>query len=136
MKQFWRRFLDLFLRDDLFLRTVLFIAGGALVWGSSFVILELMTDPELRSSVWLAALMWVLVLAFFAWGSVLLCGALAPMRSRIYRAAVRVVPDGYGEEVLVLLVIVFFPAAVLTMLLRLCGLRGSVDPAKLSNQSK
>lgn len=76
------------------------------------------------------ALFWLLVVAFFAWALVLLGGCVSPPNSRPARWAAFALPDivDFEGETSVFAIVAFFPAAVLTLLLRGIGIRGGKSP--------
>ena len=67
-----------------------------------------------------------------AWAFLLLAGAFARPQTRAWKWARKWVPDGTGEEGLVLVVVLYLPAVVLTLLLRAFGVRGMMS----DNRSK
>jgi hypothetical protein len=112
---------DLFWRVSCFFFALLAIGFGVLI-GCVLLL------SSARTSMWWPwqALCWLLVAGLFAWTAVLLLGCVSPPDSRPARWAARALPamvDFEGETSLFALA-AFFPAAVITLLLRGVGMRG------------
>jgi hypothetical protein len=127
VRALWDRVKDALKVDDLFWRVscfvfALFAAGlGVLI----ACVLLLSSAGETMWWVW-QALFWLLAAGFFAWALVLLGGCVSPPDSRPARWAAVALPDiaDFDGESSGLLQLLFFPAAVLTLLLRSIGVRG------------
>lgn len=115
---------DLFWRVSCFLFALLALAIASLIgW--------LLLSPARESMGWLwQALIWLLTAASFGWAAVLLAGCFAPPESRPTRWAAVALPSivDFEGEMSLLSIVTFFPAAVLTLLLRAIGLRGCQSP--------
>ena len=125
MRAFLRRQLEPLTRDDLFLRVVSGVAGlliGAI--GAAMAITGASRD-FLAWLGWFNLLFWPVALLLIAWGMLLASRCIVPARSRLARLAERWLPDPVGLDEGILLALVFImPAALLTLLLRLIGVRG------------
>jgi hypothetical protein len=122
MKRFLRRLLIPLVRDDLFVRVACFLAGllfGGLgvamsVWGATHDL-----GPKIQ------VVYWVIAILFTAWGGFLVSRCVLSAQSRMARFMDRYLPDAVGfEEAVALILAIYLPAALLTLLLRLLGVRG------------
>jgi hypothetical protein len=136
MKKLLRVILSPFSRDDLYLRVVQVLCGGTIAYGALAVIRSLLTDAEWSQPAWFAVFAWLLAIAFLVWGSVLLAGAVSPVAWKSYSLARRAIPDGVAEDGILLVVVFFIPAAILTLLLRAFGVRGVVLEDESSQKEK
>ena len=122
MRAFLRRQLEPLTRDDLFLRVFSLLAG--IVIGAARAITGASRD-FLAWLGWFNLLFWPVALLLIAWGMLLASRCIVPARSRLARLAERWLPDPVGLDEGILLALVFImPAALLTLLLRLIGVRG------------
>jgi hypothetical protein len=130
MRQFLRRRLEPLTRDDLFLRVVSALAG--LVIGGIGVAMAI-AGASHESRAWLSwfnLVYWPAALLLTIWGALLLSRCAVPAGSRIARIADRWLPDPVGPDEGIMVALVFVvPAALLTLLLRLVGVRGQRVPA-------
>jgi hypothetical protein len=122
MKRFLRRLLIPLVRDDLFVRVACFLAGllfggfgiAMSVWGATHDF-----SPNIQ------VLCWVFATPFTAWGGLLVSRCVLSAQSRMVRFVDRYLPDAVGfEEAAALILAIYLPAALLTFLLRLIGVRG------------
>ena len=127
MRQFLRRQLEPLTRDDLFLRVLsamagLFFGGIGVAMAVAAASLEFLAWLGWFNLVW-----WPVALVLIAWGGLLLSRCAVPVNSRMARRAERWFPDPDGlDELAVAALIFILPAALLTLLLRLLGVRGQV----------
>jgi hypothetical protein len=77
-----------------------------------------------RSSVNAQMICWIIAIRFIAWGTLLVSRCALSARSRLARFMDRHLPDGAGEDGVALVFAIYLPAALLTLLLRLLGVRG------------
>ena len=123
------RMKDKLKEDDLFRRiSCLFFALLAIAIGA-FIAWLLLASSARETMWWLwYALFWLLVAAFFAWALVLLGGCVSSPDSRPARWAAVALPDMADSDSLGdssnWLSLLFYPAALLTLLLRSIGIRG------------
>jgi hypothetical protein len=124
MKRVLRRLLASLLRDDLLLRVACFL-GGAL-FGGLGVTMFIAFAQDLRTSFsWVDVVYWLIAILLTAWGALLLSRCVLPAQSRIARLVQRILPDAAGfEEAGLLILLIYLPAMLLTLLLRLVGVRG------------
>jgi hypothetical protein len=74
---------------------------------------------------WFNLVWWPIAALLIAWGALLVTRCVVPVNSRMARRAEKYLPDPAGlEEAALLLVVFVLPAALLTLLLRLIGVRG------------
>jgi hypothetical protein len=131
MRLLWDGIKNTLAADDLFWRVSCFffalLAGGLGVLIGCVLLLS-----SARDTMWWPwqASFWLLALGLFAWATVLLLGCVSPPASRPTRWAARAMPaliDFEGDTSLFAM-LAFFPAAVITLLLRGIGLRGCQSP--------
>jgi hypothetical protein len=125
MRQFLRRQLEPLTRDDLFLRVVSGLAG-LLIGGLGVVMAVAGASRDFLAWLgWFNLVWWPIALLLIAWGALLLSRCIVPARSRLARLAERWLPDPVGLDEGILLALVFImPAVLLTLLLRLIGIKG------------
>jgi cytochrome c biogenesis protein CcdA len=121
MKRLLRRLFIPFGRDDLFLRVASFLAGLVLGGGGVAILIGSATQ-DLTPNIELIC--WVIAIPVTAWGGLLVSRCALSAQSRMGRFADKCLPDGQGEEGLALILVIYLPAALLTLLLRLFGVRG------------
>jgi hypothetical protein len=131
MRGLWDGVKRVLAADDLFWRVSCFFFA---LLGSGLAVLIgcVLLLSSARESMWWPwqALFWLLAAGSFAWGAVLLLGCFSAPDSRPARWAARAMPtlvDFEGETSLFALA-AFFPAAVITLLLRGIGVRGCRSP--------
>jgi hypothetical protein len=122
MKRFLRRLVLSLGWDDLFWRIVgllggLFFAAPGVamsVWGATH---------DLGAKIVVGY--WAVAILFIAWGGILVSRCVLSAQSRMARFIDSHPPDTHGaEEGIVLILIIYLPAALLTLLLRFFGIRG------------
>jgi hypothetical protein len=80
---------------------------------------------DLGQLLYLRFLYWVIAVALTALGGSWASRFVLSKRSRIARSLDKHVPDAVGfEEAALLLIAIYLPAVLLTLLLRFCGVRG------------
>jgi hypothetical protein len=131
VRALWDRIKDSLAGDDLFWRVGCFF-WALLGIGFGVLIGCVLLLSSARESLWWPwqALFWLLAAGLFAWAAVLLLGCVSPSDSRPTRWAAGALPaivDFEGDTSL-LAYVTFFPAAVLTLLLRGIGMRGCRSP--------
>jgi hypothetical protein len=121
MKRFLRRLHLLFARDDLFLRVVWLVTGFCIAgFGVAMCVLGAKQDLGSR----LQGLYWTVAIPIITCGGLLISRCAQSAQSRISRCLDAHLPDAYGEDFVALLVAIYLPAVLLTLLLRLLGVRG------------
>lgn len=127
MGTLWRMLKDALSADDLFWRVSCFLFA-LLLAGVGALVCYLLLGPDGPSIWWLwHALLWVLAGGLYLWAAVLIAGCFSPPGTRPFRWARHAMPgvvDFEGEMHLTVMVILL-PAAVLTLVLRCVGVRGS-----------
>ena len=122
MKRFFRRLFALLVRDDLFVRVVCFLAG--LLFGGLGVVISILAATH-HLNAGIQVLCWAIGILFTAWGALLLPRCVLSAHSRMARFIDRYLPDAAGlEDAAFLLLAIYLPAALLTLLLRFLGMRG------------
>lgn len=121
MKRFLRRLLIPLVRDDLFVRVACFLAG--LLFGGLGVAMSAWIATH-HSSPNVQVVGWIIAIPFTAWGVLLVSRCALSAQSRLARFVGRYLPDGVGEEGVALILAIYLPAALLTLFLRLLGVRG------------
>lgn len=120
VKRSLRRLFVSVTRDDLFLRVAWSLAGilfGG--FGVALLIAGAATDFGALSYVY-----WSIVIPFIAGGAIMVSRCALSARSRLARLLDKHPPDAAAEEGVLLVAIVYLPAACLTILLRSLGVRG------------
>ena len=121
MKRFLRGLIIPLVRDDLFLR-IASLLGGLLfslpgvamwVWGATH-----------NLSAKIVVGYWVVAILFIAGGGILVSRCVLSVQSRMARFIDSRLPDAPGLEGLALILVIYLPAALLTLLLRFFGVRG------------
>lgn len=131
MQALFDRMKEALAADDLFWRVSCFFYAvvGA---GIGLLIAWVLLASSARETMWWLwyALLWLLAAAFVAWGLVLLLGCVSPPKSRPARWAAVALPQivSFDGETGLLATMTFFPAALLTLLLRGIGIRGCKSP--------
>ena len=125
MRAFLRRQLEPLTRDDLFLRVVSLLAG-IVIGGIGVAMAVAAASLEFLTWLgWFNLVWWPIAALLIAWGALLVTRCVVPVNSRMARRAEKYLPDPAGlEEAALLLVVFVLPAALLTLLLRLIGVRG------------
>jgi hypothetical protein len=122
MKRFFRRLFTQLVRDDLFVRVVCFLAGllfGGLGVATSIWVATHHLSPAIQ------VLCWTFAILFTVWGALLFPRCVLSAHSRMARFIDRYLPDAAGFEDAALLVLaIYLPAALLTLLLRFLSVRG------------
>ena len=124
MGNLWKSFVEAVTKDDLFTRVTLAVFGlGATALGL-LAVSEAVSSNETWG--WLLIL-WVVGVVFLSWGLLVFVAGFSPPSSRWSKAAEKFYPDPAGlDDAALFLVAFLIPAAVLTLLLRACGVRGYV----------
>jgi hypothetical protein len=123
MKRFLRRLVTSFERDDLFLRVV-FVLSGVLFGGLGIALLAFVSTHA-STSPFAEVLFWTLAILLTAVGGLMAARGALPAPSRLARLLDRNVPDAVGlEEGVLLIVAIYLPAALLTLLICFLGVRG------------
>lgn len=112
-------------RDDLFLRVSLFVFGlSSVALGATCMHWLAFSPPE--SLGWIAAGLCIAVF-FLAWGSLIFVSAFTAPSSRWSKVAGKCYPEPAAlDDAAFLLIVVLFPAVILTLVLRVLGVRGYV----------
>ena len=129
MKRFFCRLTVSLIRDDLFLR-VLFAVAGLLSGGLGVAMLAFGLTFSC-ASLPLLMLYWLFAILFTTLGGLMLPRCALPAHSRLARFWDRHLPDGTGEEALFLLLVVYLPAVLFTLVLRFIGVRGQRTKTRL-----
>lgn len=123
MKRFWRRLVISCERDDLFLRVVFFLSG--LLFGGLGVVMLVFVSTQPSASLVAEVLFWALGILFTVWGGLMASRCALSAQSRIARFLDRKLPDAVGlEESALLIIAIYLPAVLLTLLLSFLGIRG------------
>jgi hypothetical protein len=123
MKRFLRRLVVSFERDDLFLRVVFVLSG--LLFGGIGIALLVFVSTQASTSPVVEVLFWTLAILLTAVGGLMAARCVLPAKSRLARFLDRNTPDAVGlEESVFLIVAIYLPAALLTLLIRFLGIRG------------
>ena len=123
MKRLWRRLIISFEQDDLFFRVV-FVQSGLLSGGLGIALLVFVSTHASASPL-AEVLFWTLAILFTALGGMLAARCALPAHSRLARFLDRKLPDAVGlEDAIFLIAAIYLPAVLLTLLLRLFGVRG------------
>jgi hypothetical protein len=123
MKRLWRRLIISFGRDDLFFRVVFVLSG--LLSGGIGIALLVFVSTHASASPLAEVLFWTLAILLTAVGGLMAARCALPAQSRLARFLDRKLPDAVGlEESIFLIVAIYLPAALLTLVLRLLGVRG------------
>jgi hypothetical protein len=124
MRRFIRRLILCLDQDDLFLRVVFFF-GGVLFGGLGVLMSAWGTTHDLGPPLYFRVIYWVMAALLTAWGGFLLSRCVVPKRSRIAQFLDKFIPDAVGlEEAAFLLIAIYLPAVLITLLLRSFGVRG------------
>lgn len=125
MRAIWKSLLYQFTRDDLFVRVLfaLFAMGigglGAALCLSIFYLGEAM---------WILLLMIGIGSLLICWGCLLLARTFFAPKSRWSKLAEKYHPDtSDGEGIIIIFVLFFLPAVLLTLILRVIGIRGRLN---------
>jgi hypothetical protein len=122
MKRLWRRLIISFGRDDLFF-CVVFVLSGLLSGGIGIALLVFVSTHASASPL-AEVLFWTLAILLTAVGGLMAARCALPAQSRLARFLDRKLPDAVGlEESIFLIVAIYLPAALLTLVLRLLGVR-------------
>jgi len=123
MKRLWRRLIISFERDDLFFRVVFVLSG--LLSGGIGIALLVFVSTHASVSLLAEVLFWTLAILLTAVGGLMAARCALPAQSRLARFLDRKLPDAVGlEEGIFLIVAIYLPAALLTLVFRLLGVRG------------
>ena len=123
MKRLWRHLIVSFERDDLFFRVVFVLSG--LLSGGIGIALLVFVSTHTSTSPLAEVLFWTLAILLTAVGGLMATRCALPAHSRLARFLDRKLPDAVGlEESIFLIVAIYLPAALLTLLLRFLGVRG------------
>jgi hypothetical protein len=109
--------------DDLFIRIVyLFVAilFATLSWIGIAWLASERADTE---TIWLSVAL-IAVIACSAYATLMLCGTFAKPNTKPARLADRWMLDAAADDGLILLVVIVFPAVLVTLLLRVLGVSG------------
>ncbi len=124
MRAIWKSLLYQFIRDDLFVRVVfaLFAMGiGGL--GVAFCL----SVFYIEEAVWIMSLMVAIGLLLICWGCLLFARTFFAPKNRWSKLAEKYHPDTCdGEGIVIIVVLFFLPAVLLTLILRIFGIRGRV----------
>ncbi|MCZ8253094.1 MAG: hypothetical protein O9318_11540 [Hylemonella sp.] len=124
MSILWKALVETVTKDDLFIRVALAIFGGS----AAALGLLCLSEPVGSDQSWgWSLVLWGVGFLFLAWGVLVFVAAFTPPSSRWSKAAEKFYPDPAGlDDAAFLLVVVLIPAVVVTLLLRVCGVRGYV----------
>lgn len=123
MRRFARRLIISFERDDLFFRVVFVLSG--LLSGGIGIALLFFVSTHASASLSAEVLFWTLAILFTAVGGLMAARCTLPAQSRLAQFLDRHMPDAWGlEESIFLVVAIYLPAALLTLLLRFLGVQG------------
>jgi hypothetical protein len=123
MKRLLRRLVTSCERDDLFLRVVFVLSG--LLFGGLGVVMLVFVSTHSSASLIAEVLFWTFGSLFMVSGGLMASRGALPAQSRLARFLDRNVPDAVGlEEGALLLIAIYLPAVLLTLLIRLLGVRG------------
>lgn len=124
MGNLWKSIIEAVTKDDLFIRVTLAVFGSCATALGLLALREAIRSNE--SWGWLLVL-WVVGAMFLSWGLLVFVSAFTRPSSRWSKAAEKCYPDPAGlDDAALFFVVVLIPAAVLTFLLRACGIRGYV----------
>src|SRR5689334_10335489 len=124
MRAFLRRQLEPLTRDDLFLR-VFSLLAGIVIGGIGVAMAVAAASLEFLAWLgWFNLVWWPIATLLIAWGALLVSRCVVAVNSRMARRAEKFLPDATDLEDAALLLVVFvLPAALITLLLRLVGIR-------------
>jgi hypothetical protein len=135
MKRFLRRLIASCERDDLFLRVVFFLSG--LLCGGLGVVMLVSVSTHSSASLVAEVLFWAFGILFTVWGGLMASRCALSAQSRIARFLDGKLPDAVGlEEGALLLVAIYLPAVLLTLLIRFLGVRGQRSSSMHDNSSR
>jgi hypothetical protein len=118
-----RRLIISFQRDDLLLRVV-FVQSGLLSGGIGIALL-VCVPTQASTSPLADVLLWTLAILLTAVGGLMAARCAVPAQSRLARFLDRNLPDAAGlEDAVFMIGAIYLPAALLTLVLRLLGVRG------------
>lgn len=124
LRQFLRRLSKSFTRDDLLLR-VIFFMGGACFAGLGVAMSLWGVTHNLWALTFGHLFYWTTAIIFTAYGGLLFSRCVLAARSRSARFVERFLPDAVGlEDGLALLLLMYLPAVLLTIVLRNLGIKG------------
>jgi cytochrome c biogenesis protein CcdA len=123
IKRTFRRLLISFVQDDLFVRVACFLAG--LLLGSLGVAISIWAATH-HASPSFQSFCWIIAIPFTVWGALLILRCAVSLRSRMARFIDKyLLPDTPNlEDAALLLLTVYAPAVLLTLLLRFLGVSG------------
>ena len=123
MKRFFRHLTASLKQNDLFVRVV-FVLSGLLFGGIGVALLAfLLTDAS--ASLLAKIFIWPIAILLTSMGGLMAARCALPAQSRLARLLDRNLPDDVGSEGIVLLILVIYlPSVLLTLLMRRLGIRG------------
>jgi len=122
MKRFLRRLLVYFVRDDLFVRVVWLLTG--LLPGGIGVLMLIQGATLHLSTIVQVLFYWPISILLTAMGGVAASRCVLSPKSRLARYLDTHLPDAVADEWILLMLVVYVPAAFLTFFLRLLGVKG------------
>lgn len=125
MRQFFRLISSAITRDDLFLRALCLTAG--IIVGGLGVLILIGRIPQWSSAEfsWYSLFLWLVGLLLSGWGGLLLSRCVVPAKSRIADWTAKCFPDpNWFQDTLIVLAVFAIPAILLTLALRLIGVKG------------
>ncbi|KRR17190.1 hypothetical protein CQ14_12400 [Bradyrhizobium lablabi] len=123
MKRFFRRLTASLRQDDLFERVVFVLTG--LLFGGLGVALLAFLSTDASASRMAKVFLWPLAVLLTSAGGLMAARCALPAQSRLARCLDSNLPDaGWLEENVFLIVVIYLPAILLTLLMRRLGIRG------------
>jgi hypothetical protein len=123
MRNLWPSLVAGLTKDDLFLRVILFVFSLFALWLGVEAV-RWLAGPDDEHWGWSVAI-GLIGAGFLFWGAVVFVAAFTSPSSRWSRFADKCYPDPAGlDDLAIFLVVVLFPAAALTLVLRVLGVRG------------
>ncbi len=123
MRNLWYSLVAELTKDDLFLRVILFVFSLFALWLGVEAIRWLAGSDEEYWG-WSVAI-GLIGAGFLFWGVVVFVASFTSPSTRWSRFAEKCYPDPAGlDDLAIFLVVVLFPAAALTLVLRVLGIRG------------
>jgi hypothetical protein len=123
MKRLFRRLAVPLAQDDLLVRVV--CLWGGLWIGGLGVAMSLWGATTHDLGPHFQVIYWIVTILFSAWGGLLVSRCALSAQSRMARFVDKILPDAVGfEEGAALILAVYLPAVLLTLLLHFFGVRG------------
>jgi len=137
MRRFWRSFMLQMAQDDLFVRVGMLVLGAPISGFGVWLVWQMLKDDT--DERWVTFGLGAVGLVLALWGSLLMSRCFVSAQSQIAHIAQKAIPDGAGEDGLILGLLYAagsIPVAIITLLLRWLGVKGQRCPPPERTPSK